>query len=322
MASASPFGRTAVVTGPEPLLADRAVAGLVATARAAGSEVDVSYAEASRLDPAELAEVTGATLFSSRRVTVIRGLADLPKALEDHVLALAAEPPPELLLVLVHGGGARGRPLLERLRKAAPDVVDCPSPRPWELPQFVRAEATRAGGSASGDAASFLVDAVGHDLRALAAAVAQLVADAEAEAITIAQARRYFAGRAEVTSFAVADEALSGRTGPALERLRWALTTGVAPVLVTSALAAGLRGLGRLSASPAGLRETDLAREVGVPPWKLKSLRAQARGWTPAGLGRAVRMVARADADIKGAADDGAYALERAVIGVSRERGR
>jgi DNA polymerase-3 subunit delta len=68
------------------------------------------------------------------------------------------------------------------------------------------------------------------------------------------------------------------------------------------------------------LREADLAREVGVPPWKLKSMRAQARGWDAAGLARALKAVAVADADIKGAADDASFALERMVLTVSRAR--
>ena len=114
------------------------------------------------------------------------------------------------------------------------------------------------------------------------------MADSEGGRLTADQVRRYFAGRSEVTSFAVADAALAGRTGVAMEQLRWALSTGVAPVLVTSALAAGVRGLGKLVCA-GGQPEADLAREVGVPPWKLKSMRAQARGWDTAGLARALR---------------------------------
>ena len=49
--------------------------------------------------------------------------------------------------------------------------------KPWELPQFVSAEVKRAGSSIDAGAASALVDAVGHDLRALAAAVTQLISD-------------------------------------------------------------------------------------------------------------------------------------------------
>ena len=118
----------------------------------------------------------------------------------------------------------------------------------------------------------------------------------------------------------MADAALAGRTGVAMEQLRWALATGVAPVLITSALASGVRGLGKLITAGTGQREADLAREVGVPPWKLKSMRAQARGWDQGGLAKALKVIAVADADVKGAADDTAYALERAVLNVSRLR--
>ncbi len=190
----------------------------------------------------------------------------------------------------------------------------------WELPQFVSAEVKRAGSSIDSGAASALVDAVGHDLQALAAAVTQLISDGDGGPITVDQVRRYFGGRAEVTSFAVADAALAGRTGPAMEQLRWALATGVAPVLITSALASGIRGLGKLVAAAGGQREADLAREVGVPPWKLKSMRSQARGWDQGSLATALKVIAAADADVKGAADDAAYALERAVLSVSRLR--
>jgi DNA polymerase III subunit delta len=94
----------------------------------------------------------------------------------------------------------------------------------------------------------------------------------------------------------------------------------VAPVLVTSALASGLRGLGKLVTASGGLREADLAREVGVPPWKLKSMRSQARGWDQGGLATALKAVAVADAEVKGAADDAAFALERVVLTVARAR--
>ena len=65
------------------------------------------------------------------------------------------------------------------------------------------------------------------------------------------------------------------------------------------------------------MEHPDLAREVGVPPWKLRSLREQSRGWTEAGLARAIRAVAQADADIKGAASDANYTLERLVLTIT-----
>ena len=318
--SPSPFGRVVLVVGPESLLADRAVAAVLRRVRGEDPGTEVTETEAGRLDPGRLAEITGASLFSTRRAVVVTDLAELPAELAEPVARLAAEPVEDLALVLVHNGGQKGKNLLDRVKRSGAEVLECPTTKPWELPRFVQAEAKRAGGSLDADAARLLVESVGHDLRALAAGAEQLVADSESSAVDSADVRRYFAGRAEVTSFAVADAVLSGRTGPAMEQLRWAAATGVAPVLVTSALANGLRGLGRLVTAPTGLREADLAREVGAPPWKLKSMRAQARGWDQRGLATALQAVAVADAEVKGAADDAEFALEQAVLSVARAR--
>ena len=320
MVAPSPFGRVLLVTGPEALLADRAVHDVVQRVRAEAPGVELSTVEAPRLDPQKLAEITSPSLFSTLRAAVVTDLANLPADLADEVAAMAAQPIEDLALVLVHGGGVKGKALLDKLKKAKVDVVDCPPPKAWELPQFVTAEVRRGGSTIDAPAAQFLVEAVGHDLRALAAAVSQLIADNDGTAISVQLVRRYFGGRSEVTSFAVADAALAGRTGVAMEQLRWALSTGVAPVLVTSALALGLRGLGKLITAAPGLAEAELAREVGVPPWKLRSMRPQARGWDQGGLATALKAVAVADGEVKGAASDAGFALERAVLAIAGAR--
>lgn len=316
----SVFGRVVLVSGPEGLLADRAVDGLLRQIRAEEPGTEVSEVEAGRLDGSRLAEITNASLFATRRAAVITDLANLDPDLYGDLVDLARAKTEDLALVVVHGGGQKGKGLLDKLKAQGAEVVDCPSTKTWELPQFVSAEAKRAGAGIDAGAAQQLVDAVGHDLRSLAGAVTQLISDGEGGSITSEQVRRYFGGRSEVTSFAVADAALAGRTGVAMEQLRWAVATGVAPVLVTSALASGIRGLGKLITAGSGMREADLAREVGVPPWKLKSMRSQARGWDQGGLATALKAVAVADAEVKGAADDAAFALERAVLVVARAR--
>ncbi len=317
----SPFGRVILISGPEALLADRALTGLREQIRAEDPGAEINEIEAVRLDAGKLAEMTSASLFASRQAAIITDAASLPAELVPDVVALATGGASDLALIVVHGGGVKGKGLLDKLKAARAEVVDCPLVKTWELPQFVSAEARRVGSSIDPGAGQALVDAVGHDLRSLAAAVVQLVSDGEGGPITTEHVGRYFGGRSEVTSFAVADAVLAGRTGAAMEQLRWALATGVAPVLLTSALASGLRGLGKLISSGGGQREADLAREVGVPPWKLKSMRAQARGWDQGGLATALKAVAVADAEVKGAADDADFALERAILTIARARG-
>lgn len=315
------LGAVTLLTGPEELLADRAIEAIVTAVRAEDPAADVSDVEASTLHPAGLAELTSPSLFAASRVVVVRAMDMLPASTGDALVAYAASPAPDIALVLVHRGGQKGRGVVDKLRKAKATVVACDSPKSYELPRFVAAEVRRAGGRIGDEAAAVLVDAVGSDLRALSGAVNQLLSDTGGEPVTDELIGRYFAGRAEVTSFAVADAALSGRSAQALEQLRWALRSGVVPVLITSALASGLRNLVRLGGAGRGGRDADLAREVGVPPWKIKTLRAQLRGWTPEGLATAIRVVAVADADIKGAADDAEYALEKAVLAIADARG-
>lgn len=312
------FGRTILVSGPESLLADRAVADLKARALTEVPDAQVNDVEAPGLDAGQLAEMTGGSLFSSAAVAIIRDLANLPADLTDAVAALADHTPPDVCLVLVHGGGVKGKGLLDKVKKAKCQVIDAPSVKAWELPQFVVAEGRRVGAKFDQTTAQALVEGVGHDLRALTSAVGQLQSDAGGEPITESMVRRYFGGRAEVTSFGVADDVLAGRRAEALEKLRWALETGVAPVLVTSALAGSLRNLGKyLEVRTRRMRDNEMASAVGCPPWKLKDLARQSRSWDEERVARGIALVAAADADIKGAAGSPDFALERLVLALA-----
>lgn len=322
--STSAFGKTVLIVGPESLLAERAVNALLRQATREDATVGVRRLDAAGLNRGSLAEACGGSLFASASAVVVEQLAECPADLFDDLVALAEQPIPELCLALVHNGGAKGKGLVDRLRKAGVDVVECPAIKTWELPQFVSLEVRRGGGSIDLATAAFLVEAVGSDLRTLAAAVAQLLADQTGgQSVTEATVRRYFGGRAEVTSFSVADDTMQGNVEGALGKLRWAVSTGVAPVLVTSALAGSLRNLGRyLDVRDARQRDGDLARTLGVPPWKIKDLARQSRDWSPAGVARALQAVAVADAQVKGAAGDAGFALEQVVLKVIACRGR
>jgi DNA polymerase III subunit delta len=318
--SADVLGRVTLVTGTEEFLAERVVRSVSEAVRAADPEADVTETTGADVGPGALAELTSPSLFASSRAVVLRDLPDVPDDAVAGLLAYAGSPAEDIALVLVHPGGQRGKALLDKLRKAGAREVKCEAPKPYELPRFASAEVRRAGGRINDEAATALVDAVGTDLRALAGAAGQLAADFAGESITEDVVRRYFGGRAEVKGFAIADAAIGGSTAAALEQLRWALGNGVVPVLVTSAFASGLRSLARYTSAPRGLGEGDLAREVGVPPWKLKQLRRQAHGWSPGALADAIRAVARADADVKGASGDPDHALERMVMAVTQAR--
>ena len=316
--AADVLGRVTLVTGPEEYLNERTVAQVRAAVRDFDAEAEVSEAQAGDLTLATLGEMSAPSLFSTTRCVVVRALEHLPDESVDGLLQYADAPAEDVALVLVHSGGQKGSGVLTKLRKLGPVTeVKSAALKPSEFSRFAASEARQWGARMDEEAADFLVQAVGQDLRSLAAAAHQLANDFPGEPLTVDKVKRYFGGRAEAKSFAVADAAFSGRRGIALEELRWALGTGTPPVLVTSAFASGARGLARFVSAPRGLRDADLAREVGVPPWKLRTLRDQSRAWTPAGLAAAIQAVAGADADIKGAAHDAAYTLERLVLTVA-----
>jgi DNA polymerase III subunit delta len=309
-----------LVLGDEELLVNRAVTSAVDAARTADPAVEVHDVEASALAVGELAELVSPSLFGGARVVVVRQGQDARKDLVAALLSYAGSPGPDATLVVSHAGGAKGKVLADGLRGAGATVVAAGKvSRHRERLDFVRGEIRRLGGRCSDDAAEALVAAVGNDLRELAAACSQLVADTDGriDAETVA---RYYRGRAEVSGFTVADAAMVGDTPGALEALRWALQVGVPVVPIADALADGVRTVAKVASAGRG-NPYQLASRLGMPSWKIERGQRQARGWTPEGLVEAMQVAAECNAAVKGAGEDSGYALERAVVAIIAARG-
>jgi DNA polymerase III subunit delta len=317
--NASPAGQVAVtvIVGEEELLVERAVtatlaAVITASAGDLDSKPDVHDVRAVDLTAGELSMLTSPSLFGGECVVIVRASQDASAAVATEIGQLAASMPTEVSLVVTHAGGAKGKALLTALGAAGGRRVNCPSIKRFgERMDFLRAELGRAGRKADDGGLRALIDAVGTDLRDLAAACDQLAADTTG-VISAAVVARYWRGRAEASGFSVADRALEGNLADALAQLRWALAIGTAPVLITSALARGIRSLGQVGTAR-GKSADALAAELGMPSWKVDKIRQQLRGWNAEGLARAHSAVALADAEVKGEGASAGYSLERAL---------
>ncbi|WP_422743359.1 DNA polymerase III subunit delta [Micromonospora sp. WMMD754] len=308
-----------LVLGDEELLATRAVTEAVARAREVDADVDVREYQAGSLTVGEIDEMLSPSLFGGRRVLVLRSGQDARKDLSAALLAYAKNPDPDVQLVVLHLGGAKGRAFADGLRSAGATVVPAAKLKGHrDRVAFVREEIRRNGGTCTEDAAEALIAAVGADLRELAAACSQLVADTDGR-IGAETVSRYYRGRVEVTGFTVADATMVGDVPGALEALRWALHVGVDPVPIADALADGVRTVARVASAGRG-SAYQLASSLGMPAWKIERAQRQGRGWTPEGLVEAMRVAAECNAAVKGGADDRAYALERAVFSVAAAR--
>ncbi len=308
-----------LVSGDEPLLIDRAIGRTLAALRKSDPEVERRESEVTELSPAEFSDLVAPSLFAEPRVVVLRGAHEAAKELAAAVIDYIGDPVEGVTLLVHHSGGARNKPLADAMRRHQAAVFNCPKiTRPAERVDFVRSEIKQAGGTCTTEAATALVDAVGSDLRELASAANQLVADTGGLVDETAVAR-YYRGKADVSGFAIADKAVAGDLSGALESLRWAEGVGVAPVLIADALADGVRTLAKVAGARGG-NSYSLAAELGMPPWKIDRARGVVRQWSPAGLAKGMTVVAGLNADVKGAAADVDYAVERAVIAVVQAR--
>lgn len=310
-----------LVVGEEELLVERAVQQVVVEVRAADPAAEVRRVRAADLTPADLAEALSPSLFAEARVLVLLAAHEVGKELAAAIVEQAADPAEGIVLVVVHAGGARNKGLVDALRKAGAVVTTCNKiTRMDERSDFVRAEARRVGGTITGDAIGALLEAVGSDLRELASATSQLVADTGGT-VDERAVRRYHRGRAEASGFAVADKVVAGDRAGALEALRWAQLLGVPSVLVADALADALRTLAKVGSAGRG-DPNRLAGTLGMPPWKIRKAQQQVRSWGPGALAEAFAAAAEVNADVKGAAADAGFALERAVLRICAARGR
>lgn len=309
-----------LVVGDEDLLVARAVSRALAASAApvAPGEVSASQLEmdAGISTVADLAQLLSPSLFAEDRLIVVRNLQDADKPFVAALAGFAEAPEPGVVIVAVHAGGVKGKAHMEALKGAGAQLVEVSrvkSPRDRE--QFALDEVRAAGATIDRVAVADLVGAIGTDLREIATACAQLVADIGGQ-ISADDVATYYRGRAESTGFAVADRAVEGDLSAALETLRWAFATGLDPILVSSSLAANLRLIGQVAGAGPGSPDA-VAAKLRMPAWKVRRAQGWMRRWRPEALGDAIRAVAAADADLKGAGDDAAYAVERAVLRVA-----
>ena len=299
--------------GEEELLVERAIASVLRTAReqAGTDEVPVDRLRAGDVSTSELAELLSPSLFADERVVVLEAAAEAGKEAAALITTAAADVPPGTVLVVVHSGSGRAKALAGQLRDLGARVHQCARiTKAAERAEFVRAEFRAQRLDVDDDEVAAVLDAVGSDIRELAAESTQLVADTRGR-VDAAAVRRYHSGRADVSGFDIADKAVVGDVAGSAEALRWAMMRGIPHVLLADALAEAVHQIARIG--PLSGDPYRLAAELGMPPWRVQKAQKQARRWSRDSVATAIRLVATLNADVKGAAADSDYVLEAAV---------
>jgi len=305
-----------LILGSEGALADRALTKL--TAQLHEEKCEITNLFASDVLVGDIADALAPSLFSERRGLIIRDLQDLPEDSKDEITSYLDSPDPSTTVIFVHKGGVKGKGLLDAIKKTKPELIACdPIKKEAEKEEFVRNLFLDLKRKATPGAISALVGALGNDLRELQSAISQIAADAPSGTIDEIMIDKFHQGRIETTGFDVADATLDGNLSSALIALRSALETGTDPVMITSAIASSLRSLAKVSGVNRAVKSFELAGQLGMAPWQIDKARRQLNNWSPSQIADAVGAIALADAEVKGAASDPIYALEKALTRIT-----
>jgi DNA polymerase III subunit delta len=309
-----------LVSGTEGFLADRAIRRLRDTLKAEDPSLEISDIEADGYAPGELLTLASPSLFDDPRLIRVEKVEKCTDAFIAEALEYLASPADGTYLVLRHAGGVRGKKLLDAIRGGlggGVEVVCAELKKDTEKYDFAAAEFADRNRKVTAAALRALTSAFSDDLAELASACQQLLEDASDE-ITDVTVEKYYSGRVETNAFKVADAAIAGRHGEALVLLRHALASGADPVPMVAAFAAKLRTMAKLSGTRGSSMQ--LAQQFGLAPWQVDRAKRDLQGWSDAGLGRSIELLAETDAQVKGGGRDPVFALER-MVGVISRRG-
>lgn len=307
-----------LILGEEDFLAERISKQLLEQLRVdlpAGEQLQVTYMRAGQLTPYELVDMFSPSLFSDTRALIFTDAAEAGKEPTDLLVDACKDVAPGITVIIRHSGKGRNKSALTPLKKLA-TVHEANKLNARDRQGFVTNEFRTLGVRPTPDVVHALLEGVGSDLRELASAVSQLVADTNAH-VTVEAVRAYHEGVAEVSGFDIADLACSGSTARAVASTRRALQLGVPPVLIAAALSNSVMAIARSYSIRGRANEFELAKTLGVPPFKVKSILQVSRRWNGDAVSDAVILMADLEAQVRGRGGDIDFSVENAVRQVS-----
>ena len=298
------------IFGAESYLASRAISRVKKDLRDAHPDLEISEVLEGEYSSGLLSSLASPSLFGEARLVIIHGATeDLASDMEQYL----AEPNSDCTVVvrIPNLVGHNGK-FKTKFTKLALNVSCEEIKRDNDKLDFIRNEFAAANVSVEPQAAKLLLQAFGNDLGEMGAACSQLASLGKTK-VTAQDVEVTFGGRVETNAFKIADAAMAGNAAEAIRLFRHGFATGIDPVALTAALAMRVRQLARLfndrSANAAAL---------GMAPWQVDKARRELSGWSEHELVELVQLVAKTDADVKGAAREPEYSVEKLLLAMAR----
>jgi DNA polymerase-3 subunit delta len=237
-------------------------------------------------------------MMAQRRLVYVRELSALAADDAEPLLGYLAKPNPSTVIVGVVAKVDKRIKLYAQLsKKGYLHVLEAPR----QLAPWLRAEAKQQGVQLDPAAITRLIDTVGNDLSRLALSIEQLGLYAGRRPVTAADVDDLIADTRERTVFELTDAIGAADRMRALAAVVSLVDQRESAVGVVVMLARHVRQLSLVYT----LRETNVPRGnwssmLGVPPFVVDKLIAQARSYSPAALTAATQRLANADRALKG----------------------
>jgi len=237
-------------------------------------------------------------MMAKYRMVYVRDLAAMPADDAEPLLAYLQKPNPSTVVVAVASKIDKRIKLWSQLSKKG-FLHTLEAPR--QLAPWVRAEAQAHGVKMDAAAVNRLVEAVGGDLSRLSLAVEQLGLFAGRRPVTSDDVDDLIADTRERSVFELTDAIGAADRSRALAAVASLCDQRESAVGVVVMLARHIRQLSVLHT----LRQTNVprpqwAQAIGVPPFVVDKLTAQARSYSPEALALATQRLATVDRALKG----------------------
>ncbi|MDQ1537160.1 MAG: polymerase subunit delta, partial [Actinomycetota bacterium] len=115
-----------LISGPEGVLAERALDSTLEALRDRDPDLEVIKLYSDGYQSGSLTMHASPSLFGGRKAIVVLDLDEAPEELQADLLAYLAQPADDINLVVAHKSGARGKKVLDTLKKAGARVIDAP----------------------------------------------------------------------------------------------------------------------------------------------------------------------------------------------------
>lgn len=256
-------------------------------------------------------------VFAPRRLVLIKDAHLIPAAEADELISYLRAPLTESVVVFVGDKVDQRKKFFLELKKHG-ELVEFKKLYDNQIPAFVQQLCRELGKTLTEDALALFCRRVGNNLQEVHGELTKLAAYlGEEDLVDVSHVAAVVSDTRVESVFALTDAIGHRDGGKALRILGRLLDDGTVPLVILSMLARHFRQLWKLREHlDQGTKKADIPRLLGINPYFLDGLLAQARSFTPAQGRKIFEMMLGVDLALKSSGAHGGVLLERLILNI------